>query len=453
MRTWPGSSPGSTRIRLARLRSRSVEPAIRTTAVAVSAITRALRSRCREPPAAVRSPLPRRISATSGRDARQALTIPAAAPERTARPNANSSTGASRRISPARGRFPGSRARIARSPSFATRTPRAPPASASSRLSASSSRTSAARPAPSAARTPSSRRRASPRASSRPVTLAAAIASTSTTAANSTPSGRRAGPSTWSTRATANIGWACVYCRAQPATMASISGWSRSSSTPSRSRPTTDRWWLSRRAGSRVIGSQRSAPSSGKRNAAGITPAIRRETPSSTIVPPTAPGSAPNRLRHRPSLSTATGSAPAASSPSRDRASRGRRRPEHGPQRRRRQHRADLRRLAAAGERGGPLRVRAGLRQQARRRAVVEILRVRHRELRDARVGHRRPHLHQAVGLRQRERSQQHVADDARDRGGRADPEREGDENDGGEAGGAGQRANDLTQRGCHGSS
>ena len=78
----------------------------------------------------------------------------------------------------------------------------------------------------------------------------------------------------------------------------------------------TDRWWLSRRAGSRVIGSQSSAPSSGKRNSAGITPAIRRETPSSTIVPPTAPGSAPNRLRHRPSLSTATGSAPAASSPS-----------------------------------------------------------------------------------------------------------------------------------------
>ena len=51
-----------------------------------------------------------------------------------------------------------------------------------------------------------------------------------------------------------------------------------------------------------------------KENPGGMTPTTSTLSPSRSTIRPTTPGSPPNRLRHRPSLSTITGAAPGRSS-------------------------------------------------------------------------------------------------------------------------------------------
>jgi hypothetical protein len=99
--------------------------------------------------------------------------------------------------------------RIAVSPTFATRSPRRPPAVARITLSPRRLRTSESRPAPIAALTASSRCRVSPRARRSPATFVAATRRTSAAAAKRIDSGLRTPPTTSSRMGMAKKGWEC----------------------------------------------------------------------------------------------------------------------------------------------------------------------------------------------------------------------------------------------------
>ena len=190
-----GANPRSTRDTLAKLRRRRPAPISSMSDSAISAITSALRRRRRgraSVTCASRSKLSR-----SGRDARRAGRTPNASPVRTERDKVKASTEPLMRTSALRRRISGTHGNRASSPQTASRTPHAPPATASSTLSVKSSRISRRRPAPSAARIASSGERAAARASARLATFAAAISSTSATAPQSTNNALRKS-SVWS---------------------------------------------------------------------------------------------------------------------------------------------------------------------------------------------------------------------------------------------------------------
>ena len=119
--------------------------------------------------------------------------VPNSRPATTDTAAVNASTAPSTPTSASPGTLRGTSAGAARTIPAATARPAVPPATLRTTLSVSSWRTIRPRPAPSAPRTASSRRRAIPRASSRPATLAHAISSTSPVAAASIRSAGRNG--------------------------------------------------------------------------------------------------------------------------------------------------------------------------------------------------------------------------------------------------------------------
>ena len=134
-----------------------------------------------------------RARVRSPRDHARAGAVPESRPAAADRPAVNASTTPSRATSARRGMLLGIRAGAARTIAAATAQPTTPPATLRSTLSVSNCRTTRPRPAPSAPRMASSRRRAMPRARSRPATLAQASSSTSPVAAASMASAGRNG--------------------------------------------------------------------------------------------------------------------------------------------------------------------------------------------------------------------------------------------------------------------
>ena len=176
--TCVGSNPRSRVTNATKLRSSSPAPVKRTTASAICATAspvcpRFVRRRPGPPPVA---PCPAaRARGRSTRDHATAGAVPNRRPTATERPAVNASADSSRATSARPGTPRGNRAGAARTIPAATAQPTAPPATLRSKLSVRSWRTTRPPPAPSAPRMASSRRRAMPRASSRPATLAQAI--------------------------------------------------------------------------------------------------------------------------------------------------------------------------------------------------------------------------------------------------------------------------------------
>ena len=240
------SSPRSRVTNATKLRSSSPAPVRRTRASAICttaspACPRFVRRRPRPPPA---PPCPAlRVRAASTRDQARAGAAPNSRPAATDRPAANASTTPSRATSARPGTFRGTRDGAARTIPAATATPAAPPAAPRSTLSVSSCRATRPRPAPSAPRMASSRRRAMPRARSRPVTLAQAISSTSPVAAPTIASASRKGRARSSRRRTTRASGvrsgagnqgSSARCRSS---IARTSACARAGVTPGRRRP------------------------------------------------------------------------------------------------------------------------------------------------------------------------------------------------------------------------
>lgn len=183
-------------------------------------------------------------SAGSSRDARIAGAIPKTIPAASDTSTPNTTTSQSTRISSRRGSEGGASATSPRLPAQASARPATPPMIESVTASVNNCVTSRRRGAPSAMRRLISRRRASPRESSRLATLAHTIRSTTPTALSKAIRNGRAEPTSWSrswwisgTSGAAMLNWpGCsrMICRARA--LASLKAWSRVN--PSRRRAT-----------------------------------------------------------------------------------------------------------------------------------------------------------------------------------------------------------------------
>ena len=224
--------------------------------------------------------------------------------------------------SAARGRSVGASASSSRVPHQVPTAPSPPPRMASTNVSVTSCRATRGCRAPSARRTANSRCRSLTRAESRPATLAQAINSTATTAPNSSQSPRSTGAAAWAFRSTTSTPIAIPKSarlstsRTIDRTLSSAAG----REVPSRSRPTTARFWVPKFCRSwpdQVRGIQNServpkarprgssAPL-GKPNPRGMTPTTSARSDPTPIALPMICGSAPNRARQRPSLRITT---------------------------------------------------------------------------------------------------------------------------------------------------
>ena len=204
-------------------------------------------------------------------------------------------------------------------------------------------------------------------------------------------------------------------------------------------RPTTRMNWLPRGPVSnsgqngchtcRRSGTPESSGSS-SRNARGITPITVVGSSLTRICRPTIDGSPPNRRVKRSHPSRIDCGAPGRPSSSRNVRPNALSAPRSGKEIGRDERRAELLRIAVAGERDRAARPDAAdLRE--RRRPLADVAEVGTRE-RSARIAE--PDECQPVGVAIRQRLDQHRVDDAEDGGVGADAEREGEKNDRGEA-------------------
>ena len=178
--------PGSTQCRRAKLFKRSPVPMSNTVDSATCPATNSPRLFSNLPTLwLATSTLPRNTSARSGRDAEREGNKPNRMPVATEINSVKPSTRPSSRISPVRGRWNAGTRVIACKLHFANKTPLAPPAVASSRLSTSNWPTSRARPAPVLARMANSRERELARPKDRLAKLPQAMRSNNPTASNS----------------------------------------------------------------------------------------------------------------------------------------------------------------------------------------------------------------------------------------------------------------------------
>ncbi len=188
------SNPGSTLRSLARLRTISPAPTIRTSASATSATTSALRV---PPPPASESARPRPCLSASLRLAlvrRHAGASPASMPVTSERTRVKARTPASTPTSLTRGSWSPRNATMSLTPKPARKRPSAPPATARSSVSANICCRTRRRLAPSAVRTAISLRRPRVFARTRLATLAQAIRRTKPTAPRSTSRAGRTSP-------------------------------------------------------------------------------------------------------------------------------------------------------------------------------------------------------------------------------------------------------------------
>ena len=183
--TFSGWKPGSTCCSFAKLRSINPAPIRRRNDTATCATISKLLIRCLPRPITDCAPPSFKPPTTVSRAA-SAGAVPDSMLVRTATPSVNSSTGASRRISRARGVNRAAKLTSKLSVPHENKSPKAPPISASSELSVSNCRNILTRPAPSAARTASSRSRRTMRERFKFATLAHAISRTKPAAPSST---------------------------------------------------------------------------------------------------------------------------------------------------------------------------------------------------------------------------------------------------------------------------
>ena len=196
VKTWSGVKPGSISRKRAKLRSIRPVPIRSTNARATSDTTKALRRRLRRRPSAPRSPS-LRDSVRWILEAWNAGANPKINPVATEAMTVKINTDSSMRMSPALGKLSGTINLSRLIPQVATRTPSAPPAKASARLSVTSWRMRRRRVAPKAERIATSRCREVARASKRFATLAQPISSTKATAPKRTSRAERKLPTTW----------------------------------------------------------------------------------------------------------------------------------------------------------------------------------------------------------------------------------------------------------------
>ncbi len=219
-----GSNPGFTARSRHRLLIRRPAPTTRSTARAISPMTRAARRRCRLRPVPTPAVPSFKESVRSARAARRAGKSPVAMAVMSMTPRPNASTQPSTRTVSSRGSTLGAARVSSATAQCALRTPSRPPTDASRRLSVSSCLTTRPRPAPKVDRMASSRPRAPARASVRFATLTQPIMRTRPTATTSTTScgvvlkriSSRSGKSATDVQSALNSGYWIASRRATP---------------------------------------------------------------------------------------------------------------------------------------------------------------------------------------------------------------------------------------------